>query len=441
LSILINKLMRVEHLLILIWVTVLVRLASPGVVPTEFVAALMGLYVLFSLPRLRRQTQILCGVLAAVTLVLAAAFDGWAAIPRAADGASIFAAFFGTIMILRATADRRPETANARRMFTDLDRGQQTGAFLVASHVIGALLVVGVMALLAPILGRDATPADRRSAAENCQRGMCLAPLWSPFWIAMAVAYQHLPLVPLWQIMLLGLPMAVAGLLLSHIMFARGVGLVALWRAILALRPIMVPVALCAAVITLLTSFTGLSTLQAVAVAVPPLCAAGLIVLGRRAASSAAASAYHGLANVGDEIVLMTVALALGRVLELVLAEFGVIAWIAAQNLPTLWLIALTVVGMTLTALIGVHQVVSMTVILVLLGPLQSGLSDLVLMESALVGWAFASMVGVSAVSVAMAGSMFRVPMEQLVIGANLKFVAVYGVAIILALWAVNLAM
>ena len=134
-------------------------------------------------------------------------------------------------------------------------------------------------------------------------------------------------------------------------------------------------------------------------------------------------------------------ALALGRVLELVLAQIGMTEGIAALDPPAILLIALTVLGMTLASLAGIHQVVTMTVVLVLLAPLQSGLSDLVLMESALVGWAFASMVGVSAVSVATTGSMFRVPMEQLVIGPNLKFVAAYGLATILVLGAVNLVL
>ena len=89
----------------------------------------MGAYVLLSLARLRRRTLVLCGILAVMTIALAAAYDGWAPIPLAADGATIFAAFFGTIMILRATAERRPETANARRGFTHLDQDRQSGVF------------------------------------------------------------------------------------------------------------------------------------------------------------------------------------------------------------------------------------------------------------------------------------------------------------------------
>jgi len=87
-----KRFVRVEYLLILIWVLVLIRLFRPGA------------DVLLSLACLRRRTLVLCGILAVMTIPLAAAYDGWAAIPLAADGATIFAALFGTIMILRATA-------------------------------------------------------------------------------------------------------------------------------------------------------------------------------------------------------------------------------------------------------------------------------------------------------------------------------------------------
>jgi len=427
-----------EHLLILIWAQVLAGLVWSDPMLEAAGAVLLAVFVVASLPRLRRQTLILCGLLAMAAAALAIAFDAWDAVPRAIGGATVFAAFFGTIMVLRATADRRPETANARRLFDRLDTAQQSGVFLVASHAIGALLVVGVMAILAPIRGAEAPDESRREAAEVCQRGMCLASLWSPFWVAMAVASQHLPTVPLWQVMALGLPMAAAGLALAHLMYARNVVWGDLWRAVLALRPVGAPVAICAAVITLLSGLTHLSTLQSVAAATPVICAAALLSQGRREFTSAFVAAYRGLGGVADEVVLMTVALALGRVLEAVLAEHGVTGWIAGLGLAPAWLIAITVVAMTLTSLIGIHQVVSMTVVLVLFAPLSAGLGDLILMESALIGWGFASMVGISAVSVASASTMFRVPMERLAFGPNLKFVAVYGVGAILILAVVN---
>lgn len=429
---------RVEHILILVWALVLVRIAQPDLVPAPAGAVLMAAYIILSLARLRRRTLVLCAILALMTAGLAVASQNWRLVLTALDDASIFGAFFVTLTVLRATADRRPETANARARLQRLSADQKSGAFLIGSHLIGALLVIGAMAILAPIQDRDASDRERRAAAESSLRGMCLAPLWSPFWIAMAVAYQYLPAVPLWHVLGVGIPMAVGGLILSHLMFARGMGLAQLWHAVKGLAPIAPLVALCALAITLLTSFTSLTTLQSVVACIPVLCAAALLATGRSALASAFGGVYRGIGSIADEVVLVTTAIVLGRVLEKTLSEAGITEWIRGLDLAPESLIAIIVVVMTVGALVGIHQLVSITVMLVLLVPLGSGVADVLMMEAALLGWVFASMVGISAVSVAVAGTMFRVPMEQLSFGPNLKFVAVFGIAATMSLMAAN---
>jgi hypothetical protein len=69
------------------------------------------------------------------------------------------------------------------------------------------------------------------------------------------------------------------------------------------------------------------------------------------------------------------------------------------------------------------------------------GVSDLALMEAMLVGWALSSMCGLSAVSVAAAGTMFGVPLERIAYGANLRFLAIYGALAIALLAAANAVM
>lgn len=44
-------------------------------------------------------------------------------------------AVFGANMILRASAERRPKTAQAKDQFDRLDAGQRSGAFLVATSM------------------------------------------------------------------------------------------------------------------------------------------------------------------------------------------------------------------------------------------------------------------------------------------------------------------
>tara|TARA_R110002072_G_scaffold28244_5_gene90906 strand:+ start:2748 stop:4094 length:1347 start_codon:yes stop_codon:yes gene_type:complete len=427
-----SPVLRSEPLLFVLWANELVRLVWS---PPELQAAsgwLMIVYVAMSSTRLRRGTFMLCVPLAVLAVALAVSFDEWGGVMRGFQNGAVFMAFFGTIVLLRAVADQRPEISKARSLFTGLRPEQTNGAFLVGAHLIGSVLVVGVMAVLAPILKDDVDAAARRRAAEVSQRGMCLAPLWSPFWVAAAFAAQQIPGVPAWEIMSLGLCMAVVGLVLAHIMYARDVGLSDLWRAVRGFAPIVPSVAVCACMIAALSSVAGLSTLQALIATIPLLAVATLLATrGARTreakARAIAVDTWRGSSRVCDEIVVVTTALILGRVLEAAVQEIGVGDMVGALALPGWAVIACVIGAITLSSLVGIHQVVSIIVVLVVFMPLETGISDVVMMEAALIGWAFASMVGVTAVSTATASAMFRVPRVQLIFGPNLVFVFAFG--------------
>src|SRR3546814_6648547 len=71
------------------------------------------------------------------------------------------------------------------------------------------------------VMPETATPADRRAAAQAALRGMNIVALYSPFIVGFAVAYTYLPAVPVWQIFTLGGGLAVCGLAIALLMFAR----------------------------------------------------------------------------------------------------------------------------------------------------------------------------------------------------------------------------
>jgi len=433
-----SRVFRSEPILFVLWANELVRLVWS---PPALQAAsgwLMMLYVAMSLTRIRRGTVYLCAPLAVLAAGLATAFDQWAGVFRGFENAAVFMAFFGSIVLLRALADQRPEITRARTLFTGLRPQETNGAFLVGAHLIGSVLVVGVLAILAPILNDDADDDARRRAAEVSQRGMCLAPLWSPFWVAAAFAAQQIPDVPAWEIMSLGLVMAAIGLIVAHMMYAREVGLADLWRAVKGFAPIVPSVAVCALMIAGLSSVAGLSTLKALIATIPVLAALSLLAARRTQIRAIASETWRGSSRVCDEIVVVTTALTLGRVLEAAVKDFGVGEFVGSLALPGWAVIACVIFTITIASLAGIHQLVSIIVVLVIFMPLDTGLSDVIMMEAALVGWGFASMVGVTAVSTATASAMFRVPRVQLIFGPNLKFVAVFGMLSVGLLTAAN---
>ena len=184
--------------------------------------------------------------------------------------------------------------------------------------------------------------------------------------------------------------------------------------------------------IAALSSVAGLSTLQALIATIPLLAVATLLATrGARTreakARAIAVDTWRGSSRVCDEIVVVTTALILGRVLEAAVQEIGVGDMVGALALPGWAVIACVIGAITLSSLVGIHQVVSIIVVLVVFMPLETGISDVVMMEAALIGWAFASMVGVTAVSTATASAMFRVPRVQLIFGPNLVFVFAFG--------------
>lgn len=434
----VSRIIRPEPILFVLWANELIQFVwSPPVLQTA-AGWLMIVFVVLSLPRIRRGTVYLCVPLAVLTAGLTLNFDRAAGVMRGFQDAAVFMAFFGSIVLLRTLADRRPEISRARDLFTSLRTEQINGAFLVGAHVIGSILVIGVMAILAPVLKHDADALTRRRAAEVSQRGMCLAPLWSPFWIASAFATQQLPGVPAWEIMSLGLAMAAIGMVLAHIMYARDVGLSDLWRALLGFAPIVPTVALCAALITGLSAVAGLSTLKALIATIPFLAVLTLIAASMATLRAVTTETWRGSSRISDEIIVVTAALVLGRVSQVAIGEIGIGETVAALTIPTWGVIASVIFIMTLASLVGIHQLVSMIVVLVIVVPLDTGVNDTILMEAALIGWAFASMIGLTAVSTATASAMFGVPRIQLIFGPNLAFAAVFGALSVLLLSLVN---
>lgn len=428
-----------DMLLFLLWFSALARIFWPHPILVAASGVLLLLYVAVSFTRIRRQLRILCFLLGVVAIGLAAWLDGWLALWRGVETAVIFSAFFGTLTLLRATADLRPEIARARRLVEPLDANERLSGLLVGTNILGTALIVGVMAIFAPIVGQDSSYETRKAAAEACQRGMCLACLWSPFWLAMAISTEHLPSVPLWQIMTLGIGLCGLGLMVAQLIYTPDVGMTGLWRALCAFSPVLPPVAIAAAAVLGLKAVTSLTTLQCLVVGIPVICLLSLAWQGRDHLTSAIGQAGRGVGAVRGEIALLSFAFALGEVLEQALQAGGVGDQITALAPPPSVVIATVVIGMTLLGLVGIHQVVTATVMLVLFGTLPLGVSDLALMQAGLLGWAFTSMTGLSAVSVASASAMFNVPLERIAYGPNIRFVTIYGIIGILVISGVNL--
>lgn len=433
-----GQLTRPESLVLLLWAVQLVKQTRPSDLIEQAGALVAMLYLLRVSVHLRRPTLILCGSLTALAALLILFHGGLPSVLVGFRSAPMFAGFFGAIVLLRATADQLRQVVNARALFERLEPDHRLGGFLVGSHLLGVVLGPGAYAITAPIIGESKVREEYLAAIRACHRGGSLGGLWSPFWIAMALASQYVPGVPLWRIMVLGMSLGAGALAASHFMYSQDAGMARLWRALRSLQPIVPPVALCVMVVAVLSGVTELSTQEALVLSVPTLCFLTLVGRGWPALRTTLGKTYRGTAHIGNEIAILTVSLALGGVIRHVFMATGFIDWSRAFDLPSITVIGLMIGVTTLGALVGVHQIVSVTFLLTVFTELSTQVADVVLMESVLVAWACSSMIGLSAIMVATATALFRVPVASVILGPNLRFAALFAVGSTLALTGVN---
>ena len=426
----------VAPLFALVWALVLIRILWRDAPVDDAATLALGLLFGIGLTRARRQTLALAAVLSLAALGFAAARDDWWALWQGLGDATTFAAFFVTLVVLRTTAERRPETGRTRRLMALLDPRQRITATLYGANVMGSVLVVGAHAILAPVHDPNAPEPERRRVAIVALRGMGLAGLWSPFWVAMAIGLQHLPEVPLWSVMALGLALAVPALVMGQVMAGAFQG--GTRTALAALLPVVPPVAVAAATVVALTSFTPLRPLESLLLGIPAVCAAAQLPLGRGAVREIVRVSYDRTPSVLGELVIVTCAFVLGRVLVGGLGDLDPALWPGPGMLPAPAIIAIVIVVPAALALVGIHQIVTITVFLVLFSQVPTGVADLILFQSALVSWSIASMIGLSAISTVAAASFFNVRLERVAFGANLTFGAAIAVLVTAILSVLN---
>lgn len=409
----------------LLWALGMMGIFIPSPENTTSLTVCLGAYVLFALPRTGWHTRLLLIAIAIATVVLAMRYDQWDAIPRGMAKASIFPAFLATIVLLRATADQRPEITTARRLFAAIDPRRQSGGIILGSHLVGSILQVGVFAILAPILERDATLEDRRRVFLMAMRGMAMVPMWSPFVVGMAVATEYLPSVPLWQIMVLGLSLVLLGMLLSVTVFDRSGGPAAIWQALKTLSPIVPPVAIAALLVIGMTTATSYSTLQSLVIVMPIPC---LLAIARAPGGDiprALRGTIQGLSRIGSEISILTFAMSLGITFQACLPELGLLDALQSLALSPTLIIFIIIMTMNLFGLMGVHSMVTGTILLVLFTGVQTGVADLILLQSLLIGWGLCTAISVGSLSIATGAAMFGVSPTNAISLSNILYVFV----------------
>lgn len=420
---------RVKLVLVLaLWLSGLVAMATapPALVVTRDAAFLVLLAL--ALPAAKTVSRAVAATGLAAALVLVVAYGDPGALFRAAEGALVFVIFLPALFLMRETVQVSPEARAAEAAFDQLGPGRRIAGLTIGSHLLAAVMIIGALPVIRPFLIRQ-EPERRVEFARAAIRGFALCVLWSPFTVAMGFVLTAKPEVELAAVIALGLP-TTAVALVAAVFVDRGLkGVRAALPALVAFKSLALPILAVVGLVVVVASVGGLSTLEVVAIVLPPLCVARLWTLPTRPLGAALVRAGRDLPRMGDELLIFTGALLLGELITTTGVADVVAGWLRLTQWP---LPLVPLLGFALgppLAVAGLHPIVAATILFALLEPVAGALPDLVEIQVVLFGWMAGAMVSYASLSIVAASSLFEVPAGRLVLGVNLRYLVGLAVA------------
>jgi hypothetical protein len=115
-----------------------------------------------ALLRASQHIRILCIALLAIAPAAAGYSHTWVAIPRRRESALIFGAFLTAMLLIRATVEESSHATSIRERLLGMGPAQRAGWAPLSSRVLGAVLNVGTMAILSPMVPADFSTSPGR---------------------------------------------------------------------------------------------------------------------------------------------------------------------------------------------------------------------------------------------------------------------------------------
>lgn len=425
-------------LFLLLWFLVVADLGLHAFVLRRAGEAILVLLILHASWRASTHIRIMAGVLATATAVVAWQAGDWSAIDRGLGSAFAVAAFLPVIVLLRATVELSPAVAAVRERLTRMSRAERKAWMTGGAHLLASILTLGFVSVQRPMLPADLDAAESRSLAECGVRGLGLSVLWSPFFVAAAIAGQLVPGVQVWQTVSIGLALAALGGVVAHLMFNRELDLDSYLRALRRLVPIFLPTVLLVGTVVVVSGVTGWNVLQSVVVVIPLVCISYVCWRAAGKLRAVLARVVDGAGRMGDEVLILTVSLVFS----------GAVAGVAmpaevAQGLAVLadhpWLIITLEVGLIgLLGVLGLHPLVTAGVVVPLTLSAGMPIAAPVLAHVVILAWSLSGMIAAWTLPVVVTAAAFDMPVRQLVFGSNVRFVLVFGLAACAALSLLN---
>jgi hypothetical protein len=424
-------------LLCAVWLAALIHIvAGEYALPLINLGVLLfAIFVLLTLPKMRRDSlviMVLLGFVAWLLLDHIPTADEWF---EAGRSVLIFAALLPTMTLVRATAETMPSVHKTQDALAALPPEASSGGLQIAGHVFGGVINTGTFAMLSAALPPDSNLQRRKLAAEAALRGMVSSCVWSPFFVAFAIGQTFVPVDQSWIAITMGLVTAVIFALITVPLFSQHFSFAQLRLSLACLQPVSMRLLIVLVAVIATAVIFNLTALSTVVIVMPCLVMIQF-VRHHRNISVILKNTRHAMTNIGDDIVIITVAMIVGffaiqtNVLQTLVVSLyvGVIpGWFALIATPTLMMMA---------SVVGVHPVITSTALLAIFSRGGADVQPALLMQSHLIGWGAGTMASVASLSVITCASLYNVTSRDLVLGSNLPtaFCYAFGGGVILAL-------
>lgn len=355
--------------------------------------------------------------------------------------ALVFGAFFPAVILLRNTVEASPRLDLLRARLDGLDPAATELLTLHGSHGLGSVINVGASAVLAPVVSAGADEGRRTALSATSARGVAIAAMWSPFYLSVAFSSQLVPGVPLWQVVAIGAGCALAGLGISQAMFTPSVGVAALRESLARLRPLALPTAIVVSAVIGATLLLGWSGLHSVAVVIPALCVGYALGLGRGETARVARRTFAGLAQVANELLIVLGGTLLGAVVASLPSVQQLGASVTPEMISGPAVIAALVAVIVLLGQVGLHPMISSSVLVPVICLGNFGICSAVAVAAAVFAWGLNATISIFTIPMAMAASTFGVPVQRLVSRRTLLYALIYAATAVAGLAALNAAL
>lgn len=413
-------------LVLLLWLLSATAALSGAVLPTRIAGGLALLISIGAVLNHSGFSRWIAVLLGGGGALVAFYRDDWPALLDGLGRAATFAAFLGCLYALRSFVQTAPQLREVQDAFVAFRPASRRGAVQFLGFLFSVPLAVGTVSVVAPLIARQKDQAVREETASWALRGMGLAVLFSPFTVAMGVVTSSLgERLPFGVLLGSGFALAVLLMGFPHILGVCRIPRRLPRRFWEALARVLFPVLILIAANLSLVFLFGFTPPQATILLVPPLGATLALYRGKAVRRQMTSITLDAWRRFDSEVAIFVGALVFASVITRV-PEISEIVGQTVEMFGPGALIAIAMVGIAVPTALGLHMVVTVTILLTVFAPAMPDVLHLVLLGlSGLIGWAFGAMAALGSIGFLAATRIFDVSASRLALGSNFRFMVV----------------